>query len=176
LSRVACIAWLAVTCTNHLAAQARPTPASLPRSSFAWTQQQREVGFAHWDEVFPSRVIKRGTRVHALPAGAPLPVEGLEQFIAEQKVAGILVLHDGKVRIERYALGYGETGRWVSQSVAKSVTSTLVGAAIRDGFIASLDDPVSKYVQGLVGSAYDSVTIRQLMLMRSGVQIGRAHV
>jgi len=151
-------------------AQAAPTPASLPRSSFAWTQEQREVGFAHWDEVFPSRVIKRGTRVHALPTGPALTVPGLEAYIAGQKVAGILLLHDGRIRVERYALGYSEQGRWVSQSVAKSITSTLVGAAIRDGFIKSLDEPVSKYVKGLQGSAYDSVTIRQLMLMRSGVR------
>ena len=164
------VAWLATLAASDLGAQAAPSVASLPRSSFLWTQEQREVGFAHWDEVFPGRAIKRGMRVHPLPGGAPLAVPGLEEFIAAQKVAGILVLQDGKVRIERYALGYSEKGRWTSQSVAKSITSTLVGAAIRDGFIRSLDDPVSKYVKGLQGSAYDSVTIRQLMLMRSGVR------
>ena len=164
------VAWVVTLATPDLGAQAAPSVASLPRSSFLWTQEQREVGFAHWDEVFPGRAIKRGTRVHPLPGGAPLAVPGLEEFIAAQKVAGILVLQDGKVRIERYALGYSEKGRWTSQSVAKSITSTLVGTAIRDGYIRSLDDPVSVYVKGLQGSAYDSVTIRQLMLMRSGVR------
>jgi CubicO group peptidase (beta-lactamase class C family) len=54
--------------------------------------------------------------------------------------------------------------------VAKSVTSTLVGAAVKDGFIKSLDDPVTTYIADLRGSAYDSVTIRQLMTMTSGVK------
>ena len=170
MSRLPCVVQLGLICTAELVAQAPPTPASLPRSSFLWTQEQREVGFAHWDEVFPSRVIKRGTRVHPLRRGPALTVDGLDRFIADQKVAGILVLQDGRIRIERYALGYSDKGRWTSQSVAKSITSTLAGAALKDGHITSLDDPVSKYVKGLAGSAYDSVTVRQLMLMRSGVK------
>ncbi|MBK6795986.1 MAG: beta-lactamase family protein [Acidobacteria bacterium] len=59
-------------------------------------------------------------------------------------------------------------GRWISQSVAKSVTSTLVGVAMKDGFIASLDDPVTKYIPGLRDSAYDGVTIRQVLTMTLG--------
>jgi CubicO group peptidase (beta-lactamase class C family) len=54
--------------------------------------------------------------------------------------------------------------------VAKSFTSTLVGAAIQDGAIKSLDDKVSQYVHDLQGSAYDDVTIRQLLTMSSGVR------
>ena len=90
--------------------------------------------------------------------------------IADQKVAGLIVLQNGSVRLERYALGHSAAGRWTSQSVAKSITSTLVGAAVKDGFIASIDDPVTKYIPTLGGSAYDSVTIRQLMTMTSGVK------
>ena len=178
MSRRLCQLLLATFSTSCLWAQSPPSPASLPKSSFAWTHEQRIVGFAHYDEVFPSRAIRRGARVHPLPVGAPLPAFApgtlgaaeLDRYIGEQMVAGILVLHEGRVRLERYSLGYSEKGRWVSQSVAKSITSTLVGAAIKDGFIQSLDEPVSRYVKGLEGSAYDSVTIRQLMLMRSGVQ------
>ena len=153
-------------------------PASIPRNSFAWSQEELEVGLAHWDVVFPGREVQNGSRVHPLPAGTPFTAFSagapgaleLEQFIEEQKVAGIIVVHDGSVRLERYALGHSATGRWTSQSVAKSVTSTLVGAAVKDGFIRSIDDPVTTYVAGLRGSAYDSVTIRQLMTMTSGVR------
>lgn len=168
---------LAIICTSPLPGQTSPAPSSLPRSSFTWTQEQRIVGFARWDEVFPSRGIRRGTQVRPLPQGPPLAAFAagtpggaeLDRFVQEQMVAGLLILHDGQVRLERYGLGYSDKGRWVSQSVAKSITSTLVGAAIKDGFIRSLDDPVTRYMKGLEGSAYDSVTIRQLILMRTGV-------
>src|SRR5262249_44815784 len=80
------------------------------------------------------------------------------------------VLVDGRVRLERYGLGHGPAGRWTSFSMAKSLTSTLVGAATRDGFIHSVDDPVTRYIAGLRGSAYEGVSIRQLLTMTSGVR------
>jgi len=162
-----------------LAAQQEPTIESLRRKPwYTWNQTELAFGLAHNDEVHPARRIPRGDRVRDLPAGPPIaglakgtPAgDSLESFIIEQKVAGMIVLRDGKVRLERYALGYGRTGRWVSQSVAKSITSTLVGAAIRDGFIGSLDDPVTKYITGLRGSVYESVTVKQLLTMTSGVR------
>jgi CubicO group peptidase (beta-lactamase class C family) len=153
-------------------------PASLRRSSFTWTQEEREFGFAHWDSVYAGRNVARGARVRPLPSGAALAAlrpgtpgaEALARFMANEKVAGLIVLQNGAVRMERYALGHSATGRWTSQSVAKAVASTLVGAAIKDGFIASLDDSVPKYVPGLRGSAYDNVTVRQLLTMTSGVK------
>jgi CubicO group peptidase (beta-lactamase class C family) len=116
--------------------------------------------------------------VHELPQGKPLAAfaagtpgaQRLEQYIADQKVAGLIVLQNGSVRLERYALGHSAAGRWTSQSVAKSITSTLIGAVVKDGFIVSIDDPVTKYIPTRRGSAYDSVTIRQLMTMTSGVK------
>jgi hypothetical protein len=118
-------------------------PATLRRSNLTWNQAEREFGFRHWDWVFGGRIVERGSTVKELPVAAPFtglaagtPAgDELERFIVEQKVAGLIVLQDGKVRLERYALGYGPSGRWVSQSVAKSITSTLVGAAVKDGFI-----------------------------------------
>jgi CubicO group peptidase (beta-lactamase class C family) len=84
--------------------------------------------------------------------------------------AGLLVLQDGKVRLERYARGHGPAERWTSFSVAKSMTSTLVGAAVKDGSIRSLDDPVTRYIPELRGSAYEDVTVRHLLTMTSGVR------
>lgn len=152
-------------------------PATLRRSSFTWTQPEREFGFAHWDLVFSGRVVRRGAKPRPIPIGRTLGAfsagpgaRDLDTFIADQKVAGLIVIVDGKVRLERYALGYSASGRWMSQSVAKSITSTLVGAAVRDGFITSIDDPVTKYVPDLAGSGYEGVTIRQVMTMTSGVR------
>ncbi len=79
-------------------------------------------------------------------------------------------MHDGKLRLERYGLGFDAAGRWTSFSVAKSFTSTLVGAALRDGHIRSMDDKVSDYIPQMKGSAYDAVSIRQLLTMTSGVK------
>jgi CubicO group peptidase (beta-lactamase class C family) len=90
--------------------------------------------------------------------------------MAGQRSAALLVVHDGKLRLERYGLGFDGQGRWTSFSVAKSFTSTLVGAAVKDGFIKSLDDKVSLYIPDLKGSAYDDVSVRQLLTMTSGVK------
>ncbi len=106
-----------------------------------------------------------------LPPGPPLklPID-VDAYMASQRGAALLVLHDGKVRLERYGLDFDAAGRWTSFSVAKSITSTLVGAALRDGFIRSMDDKVSDYVPDMKGSAYDDVSIRQLLTMTSGVR------
>jgi CubicO group peptidase (beta-lactamase class C family) len=116
--------------------------------------------------------------VGMLPGGKPFAAfepggaraATLDRFIAEQKVAGLIVLQDGAIRLERYALTGGPKTRWHSFSVAKSMTSTLVGAAMKDGFIKSLDDPVTRYIKGLAGSAYEGVSVRQLLTMTSGVK------
>ena len=137
-----------------------------------WSQQQRDQNFPHMEDQFPVHVVKAGERVRPLPEGTPLPVPEAEidAYIQSQNVAGLIVVQDGKVRLERYARGLTREGRWTSFSVAKSFTSTLVGAAIRDGFIGSVEEPVTKYIPDLSGSAYDGVTIAQLLTMTSGVR------
>ena len=55
-------------------------------------------------------------------------------------------------------------------SIAKSITSTLIGAAIKDGYIGSINDPVTKYVPRLAGSAYEGVSVRDVLMMSSGVK------
>jgi CubicO group peptidase (beta-lactamase class C family) len=137
-----------------------------------WSQAQRDANFPHMEKIFPGHVVKAGGKVRPLPKGKPLDVPDaeLDAFIASQNIAGLIVVQDGKVRLERYARGYGPEGRWTSFSVAKSFTSTLVGAAIRDGFIKSVEEPVAKYIPELAGSGYDGVTIAQLLTMTSGVK------
>lgn len=137
-----------------------------------WSQAQRDANFPHMEKIFPGHIVKRGKTVRALPKGKPLAIAASEvdEFIAAQNVSGLIVLKDGRIVLERYARGYSQQGRWTSFSVAKSFTSTLVGAAIKDGFIQSVDEPVTKYIPELAGSGYDSVTIAQLLTMTSGVK------
>ena len=143
------------------------------RDVLSWSQSQREAAFRALDRL---PVLAEAARITpsptplALPAGAPLEIPGLDDYMKEQNTAGLVIVQDGKIRVERYGLGFSAAGRWTSFSVAKSFTSTLVGAAIQDGFIKSLDDTVSRYIPDLRGSAYDGVSIRQLLMMTSGVR------
>ncbi|MCI5047270.1 MAG: beta-lactamase family protein [Aquisalinus sp.] len=147
-----------------------------PRSTdvLFWSQGQRDAGFRLLDQVplvSKSHTIHAGNSVRALEAGAPLNLSlDIDQYVEEQNIAGLVILQDGAVRLEKYGLGFSAEERWTSFSVAKSLTSTLVGAAIQDGYIASLEDKVSTYITGLTGSAYEDVSIRQLLTMTSGVQ------
>jgi CubicO group peptidase (beta-lactamase class C family) len=81
-----------------------------------------------------------------------------------------VALKDGKIVLERYGMGRTAHERWTSFSVAKSMTATLVGAAIKDGYIKSLEDPVTAYIPELKSSGYEGVTVRQLITMTSGVK------
>jgi CubicO group peptidase (beta-lactamase class C family) len=139
-----------------------------------WTQNQRDAGFRMLDRVsflIDARDIHASDTLKELPEGSPLSLDlDLDAYLQDNRHSAIVVLHDGKIRLESYGLGFKETGRWTSFSVAKSLTSTLVGAAIIDGHIESLADPVSKYIPDLVGSAYDDVTVEQLLTMSSGVR------
>jgi CubicO group peptidase (beta-lactamase class C family) len=137
-----------------------------------WSQAQRDANFPHMEKLFPGHIVQAGGKVRALPQGKPLALADadVDAFIAAQNIAGLIVLKDGKVVLERYARGYSAGGRWTSFSVAKSFTSSLVGAALRDGFIKSLQDPVTRYIPELAGSGYDGVTVEQLLTMTSGVK------
>jgi CubicO group peptidase (beta-lactamase class C family) len=138
-----------------------------------WTQDQRDLAFRTMETV-PEVVvntIEAGDGVYPLPQGEPIDLGiDVDAHMATQRNAGLIIVQDGKVRLEKYALGYGAAGRWTSFSVAKSFTSTLVGAAVKDGYIKSLDDKVTAYIPGLKGSAYDDVSVRALLTMTSGVK------
>ena len=138
-----------------------------------WTDEQRSQRFRAMEQWFAGHEVPAAAAPRVLPKGAPLSdalQAELKAAMAETKTAGIMVLEDGKVRFEAYGLGLGPQDRWTSFSVAKSFTSTLLGAAVKDGHIDSLDDPVTKYIAGLAGSAYEGVTVRQLATMTSGVK------
>lgn len=94
----------------------------------------------------------------------------LDDYLAEQRVAGLIAVKDGEVKFERYQLGNNADSKWISFSVAKSVVSLLIGAAIKDGYIDSLDQKVTDYLPQLKGSGYEQSTIRNLLQMASGVE------
>ena len=132
------------------------------------------------DRLFPTRSIERGGSILELPQATQQlsrlsflsgnALYTLNDFLSRNRVSGLLILKDGKIVHESCRYGNLRSTRWMSMSVAKSVTSTLIGAAVKDGFIASIDDPVVRYVPRLAGSAYDGATVRDVMMMASGVR------
>ena len=94
----------------------------------------------------------------------------LYDYLSLNRVSGLLVLKNGRIALETYQLGNTERTRWMSMSVVKSITATLIGAAIKDGHITSIDDRVTRYLPELTGSAYDGVSVRNLLQMASGVK------
>lgn len=185
---VAATLWLALLGLASCATPQPATPADAPVAAPApgptigeqreavlfWSQAEREAGFRRMDARFPSDVAAHGTQVRALPPGAPLVLAGgedwLDGYMDDHHIAGLMVLQDGKVRLRRHGLGFGADDRWESFSVAKSVTSTLLGIALQQGHIASLDDRLPTYIPELAGSAYADVSVRQLLTMTSGVR------
>ena len=155
------------------------------QSILFWKGDQQATGYRTIEQIYKTHVIRRGPRVHPLPKAAhqidpTFTYEGKTWTVADYmkayRVSGLLVLKDGKIILERYGLGRTAADRWTSFSVAKSVTSTLVGAAIQDGKIKGLNAPVTDYIPELKGSAYEGVTVRQMLMMSSGVKWNEDYV
>ena len=176
LGMLAALAVAGVTGWYSLDKETRGLLATLPtnRDVLFWSQPQRDAAFRALDRVpllAKSHVVTADGTVMPLPPGPPLKLGlDVDAYMAGQRSAAVLIVHDGKLRLERYGLGYDASGRWTSFSVAKSFTSTLVGAALRDGAIKSMDDKVSDYIPEMKGSVYDEVSLRQLLTMTSGVK------
>ncbi|MFT6287562.1 MAG: CubicO group peptidase (beta-lactamase class C family) [Alcanivorax sp.] len=143
------------------------------RNVLFWSTPQRDATFRALDRIpilAKSNTIKSGGTAFALPKGEPITITtNVSAYMSDQRTAGLVIIQNGKVRLEKYGLDFDAEGRWTSFSVAKSFTSTLVGFAIKDGFINSIEDKVSFYIQDLEGSVYDDVSIKQLLTMTSGV-------
>lgn len=150
------------------------------RDVLQWSVEQRDYAFGHleelpqvkYHEMTPSAAPHTFAQGPALPlfaAGGQAPFD-MDGFFAHQRAVGTMIIVDGKIRFERYGMGYNASSRWTSFSVAKSFTSTLVGAAIKDGAIKSIDAPVTDIIPEFKGSAYDGVTVKQVLTMTSGVK------
>lgn len=170
--------WLA-SCAN--APDARPLAVqSTPRSPLGlddagvlfWDQATRTDRFRRLEDFYAGQEVAAAPRPRPLPRGPALDAatgKAIEPLLETMNAAGIMVLQDGKVRYERYRLGFTPQQRWTSFSVAKSFTSTLLGAAVKDGKL-ELSDSVTKHLPGLAGTAYEGVTVEQVATMTSGVK------
>jgi CubicO group peptidase (beta-lactamase class C family) len=94
----------------------------------------------------------------------------LEEFLNSSQTTSFLVIQDDAILYEGYFNGYARDSIVTSFSMAKSVTSALIGIAIDEGRIGSVDDPIVDYLPELRGKGLDGVTIRHLLLMSSGIR------
>ena len=135
--------------------------------------------FRNIDRLFPTRTVRAGDSPSPLPS-AELQIQNLHftsrdkeydlyDYLSLNRVSGIIVIKDGEVAFEKYLLGNTPDTKWMSMSVVKSMTATLVGMAIKDGYIKDIDDPLTDYLPRFKDSAYDGVSVRNLLQMASGV-------
>ena len=152
---------------------------SVEASPLFMSQAERRIAFAHFDVLFPTRVIRGSGAASSLPS-AQIDLSGVRftanetdmtvaDLLDSEHLMGLLVVQDGKVLMEHYAPDHGANVQWVTFSVTKSVTSLLIGAAIQDGYIDSVTDPIVKYLPRLAGSEYGESRVRDILQMASGI-------
>jgi CubicO group peptidase (beta-lactamase class C family) len=155
-----------------------PSPATI---AMRWQWLNPEINsftFRDTDKVFESRPVRRAAPIWELPRGAAMEMPSIafegetrdySRFAEDTFTNAMLVVQDGRIVFEDYRNRSAEQTRFISFSMAKTITAMLAGIAIEQGKIASLDDPVTRYLPELRGTGYDGATLRQIMQMRSGV-------
>ena len=186
-------AFVAIALASY-SASAEPDEALLNKSgnypvgtASTWYANAYRVGsWSALDKVpgLQTRLVARPAQSSPMPrAATPPPIDyryknapyTLADYLDRQRTTGLLVLKNGEIVAEHYRYGRSEDARFLSFSMAKSVTSLLVGVALAKGQIASLDDASEKYIEALVGSPYGATTVRQLLRMSSGLSFSERY-
>jgi len=136
--------------------------------------------FRQMSTIYPVRVIRRAPTPSplarradvALPETFEFQAQRLNtaQFLSEVETTGLMVIRDGRVEFEDYWLGGDATTQTIGWSLSKSFVSALIGIAIDEGAIGSVEDPVSRYAPELAGGGYDGVRLKDVLQMSSGVR------
>jgi len=149
------------------------------RQGNPWEPKYRVGAFSHLDALYPTRQIKRAVKPWTFKCslgevryrfrGAE---HSLSDYMSRNPITGLLVCKDDQILFESYQYGRRDHDRFVSQSMVKSIIGVLIGIAISEGAIKSVDDKVEAYVPGLKGTEYGATPIRDLLHMSSGVDFG----
>jgi CubicO group peptidase (beta-lactamase class C family) len=139
---------------------------------------------SHLDQLFESRPVRRAETPSRLGRAASEPAiqyyyqgaaADLDRYLLRNPATGLLVARGETILIERYQYGRNDRQRFTSWSMAKTVTAMLVGVAIGEGRIRSVDDRAEAYVPGLVGTQYGRTSLRHLLQMSSGVRFSEVY-
>lgn len=166
---------------EDLLGKSRNYPINHNRHTFPIADEFLVGTLSNMTKVYRHAVVKAGgDKMKPLELGELPPIRyqyrktlTLEDYLARNRVTGIMIIKDDKVLLEQYRYGRTQTHQFSSMSIAKTITALLIAAALDDGSIASLDDPVSKYVPELGSGVYAKVTIRNALRMLSGVNFIR---
>lgn len=149
-----------------------PSPATI---AMRWQWLDPKVNaftFRNTKEVFAWRAVAAPPQAWTLPRGEPLAMpEGYEDWAEASFTNAFLVLRDGQVVFEDYRNRMRADVPHIAFSMTKTITAMLMGQALERGEIASLDDPVSRYVPELADGAYGKASLRNVLEMRSGAAI-----
>jgi CubicO group peptidase (beta-lactamase class C family) len=153
---------------------------SLARQPGEPYQIKYRVGaYSHFDQIFPAHRIRHAATpwmFRRTTTEIRYSFDGnrssIGEYLSRNPVTGLLIAKDEQILVEHYQYGRTDRDRLISQSMAKSITSLLVGVALGDGAITSVDDPAEAYVPGFEGSEYGKTPLRDLLHMSSGVEFG----
>jgi len=150
-----------------------------PADLFFLSPEKQLLYYQNAEKILPTNKIEAGKKKYPLRkslrdlSGFSFKykdtVRTIEDFIRTTRAVGIMIVRNDTILYERYEQGNNAATKWIDFSVAKSITSLLFGAAMQDGYIKSLDDLVPKYIPELANTVYDSVTLKNLLQMHSGV-------
>lgn len=188
-SEKANIAEAVITCGLPEITDERDLPENIPgetmgqklESLLFWNQEEKERRFPLMQSIYPSIPVEAGTYTSELQDSESIIPQWeddttLESYIQKNRIGGVIVVKDGKIQLEAYGEGVDQNTLWTSYSVAKSISSLLVGVALEDGFIESLDDRLDKYINEFEGYDYGKVSVRQLLTMTSGIEWNEDYV
>jgi CubicO group peptidase (beta-lactamase class C family) len=145
---------------------------------------ERIVGsHSHLDEIFPGRVVHKAPPpsrlVRVTEPSITWQFQGvdltLDDYLGRNPTTGLLIARGDRILVERYQYGRTDRDRFTSWSMAKTVTAMLVGIAIAEGHIRSVDDLASAYVPELAGTEYGKTSLRHLLQMSSGVRFSEQY-
>jgi CubicO group peptidase (beta-lactamase class C family) len=132
----------------------------------------RVGAYTHFYEIYPTHRIKRAANPWIFKRSKADIRYSVGEYLSRNPVTGLLIAKDEQILFEHYQYGRTDRDRFASQSMAKSITAMLVGIALGQGAIKSVDDLAETYVPGFNGSEYGRTPIRDLLHMSSGVEFG----
>lgn len=140
--------------------------------------------YSHFDQIFPARKVARAAQPRALKRAAAEPAVrysgfvgsgSIDDFLAKNRNTGLLVMQGDTVLVERYQYERKPEHRLTSMSMAKTVVAMLMGIAVQEGLIRSIDDRAATYVPELKGHPYGETSLRHLLTMSSGVRFSEVY-
>lgn len=156
-----------------------PDPSLARRQGNPYEPRYRIGAFSHFDEIYPTRRIMRGTTPWNFKRTAADiryrfrgSASSLKEYLSRNPVTGLLIAKDDQILFEQYRYARADHDRFISQSMVKSIMGILIGIAISEGAIKSVDDTPETYVPGFRGTEYGNTPIRDLLHMSSGVEFG----